>query len=65
MMCRGRVIGRERPTRIRGALLGGGSGGGRIRKEEKGGMGVQAMANSLRCSIRCGMRMGVRETLGS
>ena len=46
VICRGRVIGIERPTGICGALLGGDSGDGRIRREEKGGMGVHAMANS-------------------
>ena len=63
MICRGRVIGIERPTWICGALLGGGSGCGRIRREEKGGMDVHAMANSLRWGVGCGMRMGVRDTL--
>ena len=58
----GRVIGIERPTGNCGALLGGGSGDGRIRKEEKGGMGVHAIANSLRCGVGCGMRTGVRDT---
>ena len=65
MICLGRVIGIERPTGICGALLGGGSGGGRIRREEKGGMGVHSIANSLRYGVGCGMRMGVRESLGS
>ena len=43
MICLGLVIGIERPTGICGKLLGGGSGGGRIRREENGGMGVHAM----------------------
>ena len=54
----GRVIGIERPTGVCGAVLGGGSGCGRIRREEEGEMDVHAMAKSLRSGVGCGMRMG-------